>query len=257
MIAEAYDTERIRVSWSPLPLRRRNGIILQYSVLYRPISPPDSSHVFNVSNGTEVLLLLPLGAGISYSFRVSAETIAGRGPFSERVIQQTYHLPPAFNSDPPKTVSGLDATTNTIPLELPSVDFNQIRYKSCLITVIIRGAALIYFLTYSHFWVIAMRLDNSQVQPLENMTDQFLDNTSFTTYSSYIPTNTPYIVAEMSTDIYLRAKRFFVLGNENGTRALNDFPKLYRNGPLLPGSTYTVFVRGFVHSIPPESAQVC
>lgn len=102
-----------------------------------------------------------------------------------------------------------------------------------------------------------MRLDNSQVQPLKNITDQFHDNTSFATYSSYIPTNTPYIVAEMSTDIYLQAKRFFVLGDENSTQALNNFPKLYRNGPLQPGSIYTVFVRGFVHSIPPQSAQVC
>lgn len=123
--------------------------------------------------------------------------------------------------------------------------------------MIIKGALLIYFLTYSHFWVIAMRLDNNQVQPLKNITDQFQDNTSFATYSRYIPINTPYIVAEMSKDIYLQAIRFFVLGDENSTQVLNDFPNLYRNGPLLPGSIYTVFVRGFVHSIPPKSAQVC
>lgn len=126
--AEAYDTYRIRVSWSPLPLLLRNGIILQYSVLYRPMSPPDRSYIFNVSNKTEALLLMPLDPGVSYNIRVSAETIAGRGPFSKGVIQQTYNLPPVFNSDPPKTLSGFDASANTIPLELPSVDFNQIRY---------------------------------------------------------------------------------------------------------------------------------
>lgn len=127
--AEAYDTDRIRVSWSPLPPHLRNGIILQYSVLYHPISLPDRSYVFNVSNKTEALLLMPLDPGVNYSISVSAETSVGRGPFSEEVIQQTYNLPPAFNSDPPKTISGFDASTNTIPLELPSVDFNRIRYR--------------------------------------------------------------------------------------------------------------------------------
>lgn len=128
MIAEAHDTERIRLSWSPLPTYLRNGIIQQYLILYHPVSQPTNSYVFNVSTGTEVLLLMPLGAGVSYNISVSAVTIAGRGPFSKGVVQQTYSLPPVFNSDPPKTISGFDASKSTIPLELPSADFNQMRY---------------------------------------------------------------------------------------------------------------------------------
>ena len=40
----------------------------------------------------------------------------------------------------------------------------------------------------------------------------------------------------------------FVLGAEDNS--LNDFPELYRNGPLQPNTEYTAFVWGFVPSVP-------
>ena len=66
------------------------------------------------------------------------------------------------------------------------------------------------------------------------------------------PANTPYIVAEMSADTYQKYRELFVIGDESETRELNDFPELYHNLPLLPGSTYTAFVRGFAPFIPPS-----
>ena len=102
---------------------------------------------------------------------------------------------------------------------------------------------------YSHFWVVVVRMEEKESQ-------QQRISQNISTYSSDIPVNIPYIVAEMSADTYLQSRRFFVLGDENGTRQLNDFPKLYRNGPLLAGSLYTLFVRAFVHPIPPQSSSV-
>ena len=66
------------------------------------------------------------------------------------------------------------------------------------------------------------------------------------------PANTPYIVAEMSADTYRKYRELFVIGDESETRELNDFPELYHNLPLLPGSRYTAFVRGFAPFIPPS-----
>ena len=104
-----------------------------------------------------------------------------------------------------------------------------------------------------------MRLDNSQTPPpylSENPIRQFPDNNSFARSSSNAPVNVPYIVAEMSAAIYIQNRRFLILGNDDGSRPLNDFPDLYRNGLLMPGSTYTAFVWGFTPSIPPQSSQV-
>ena len=67
--------------------------------------------------------------------------------------------------------------------------------------------------------------------------------------------NTPYVVAEMSADSYRENHKLFIVGDESKTRELNDFPDLYRNFPLLAGSVYTVFVRGFPPSIPPSKVQ--
>ena len=75
------------------------------------------------------------------------------------------------------------------------------------------------------------------------------NDTQFTNYSSSVPAGTPYIVAEISSNNY-DPSMTFVLGDEEGTMRINDFPDLYRNGPLQQGSTYTAFVRAFAVSVP-------
>ena len=110
----------------------------------------------------------------------------------------------------------------------------------------------------SHFWVVVVRLQGRK--PPAYLTDspifRFPDNTSFTTYSSRLPADSPYIVTEMSADTYLHSRRFFVLGDEASSWPLNDFPSLYRNGPLDGRSSYTAFVWAFVDFIPPQSTGV-
>ena len=103
-----------------------------------------------------------------------------------------------------------------------------------------------------------MQLDNSETPPYlsENPIHQFPDNSSFDRFSSDTPANVPYIVAEMSAATYLQNRYSLILGDEDVSRTLNDFPDLYRNGPLMPGSRYTAFVWGFPPSIPPQSPKV-
>ena len=70
------------------------------------------------------------------------------------------------------------------------------------------------------------------------------NNSVFTNYSSSVPANTPYVAAEIRSANY-QPSMTFVLGDEEGTMSINDFPDLYRNGPLQQGSAYTAFVRAF------------
>ena len=126
-MAEAKDTDKIRLSWSPPAPGLTNGVIRSYSIIYHPTADPTQLSILNNLPGTEADLDLPMGPGVSYRIRVAAFTIA-RGPFSEGVIQMTYPLPPSFSSGPPIIVPGVEETKNTIALQLPFVNTTQFRY---------------------------------------------------------------------------------------------------------------------------------
>ena len=111
----------------------------------------------------------------------------------------------------------------------------------------------------SHFWVIVLLLSDAASQSLLTMSPSqaFPDNDTFQSYSASPQPNTPYVVSEMSAGSYQSlASGVFYLGDENRTRAGNDFPELYRNGPLVAGRRYSVFVWAFVHSIPSQSSSL-
>lgn len=113
--------------------------------------------------------------------------------------------------------------------------------------------ALLCHYSYSHFWVVVIRIDEgvtSQVQITQDMTVPPVSA------STDPPANTPYVVAEMSAATYQNNRELFIIGDEGLTRDLNDFPQLYHNLPLLPGSSYTVFVRGFAPFIPPSRVRM-
>ena len=147
IVVEAVDTQSVKISWSPPPTHLQNGIIRNHLILYHPVASPD--RVSEVASGvSEALLSMPPGPGVSYNFTVAAVTVA-RGPFSEGVIQQTYPLAPAFPRDPPRTVSGFNATRTTISIQLPSVNITQFRYTSysCLfLTCVICISICVYCL---------------------------------------------------------------------------------------------------------------
>ncbi len=105
-------------------------------------------------------------------------------------------------------------------------------------------------LSCSHYWVVVIRLDDaSTFDESGDPSSVYPDNNSFTNYSANIPPLRPYIAAEIRSDNYAPLTDF-TLGDDTGTRGINDFPDRYRNGPLEQGSTYTAFVRAFSRIVP-------
>ena len=96
--------------------------------------------------------------------------------------------------------------------------------------------------------MIVFKLGSTSIENI-NPKDLFQDNSTFTNYSSDVPLDRPYIVAEISTNNYSQGMTF-LLGDEARTRSINDFPDLYRNGPLEPETSYVAFVWGFSASVP-------
>ena len=171
-------------------------------------------------------------AGVTYIITVAANTVVGPGPPSIETRQQTIMQPLNISTGNQSiTAATNDITETTIPIVLPSIP----------------GATSTSF---SHFWVIAMKVDNAFADIIQlDGTVQFRDNSSFTTYSDDIPLNTPYIVAEIAaSNLTLSSNTNFILGNEGATAGLNDQP-MYRNGPLTQGTQYTAFLWGFPPSV--------
>ena len=166
-------------------------------------------------------------AGKLYIITIVASTMIGPGPPSMSTMQKTIMQPISISTgDQSITVNTNAITQNTIPIILPSIP----------------GAS------FSHFWVIAMKVDNAFAGDIrQNNTVRFSNNNTFTMYSDNIPLNTPYIVAEISA-LNISDITTFVLGDERGTERFND-ELMYRNGPLTQGTQYTAFLWGFPPSV--------
>ena len=206
----------------------QNGIILNYTVQLQVLSGSGSGIIVTVG-GLFVTLTATNGieAGVVYNVSIAANTRVGRGPFSTGLTQGTIQEPLVIPTDRPITVDQGRITDTTLLITLPSIP----------------GAGPDSF---SHFWVIAMKPD-IDFSLDRSPTDTFPDNSSFSLYSDDLPLNTPYIVAEIDAS-RVTGPTNFLLGNETATATLNDVGG-YRNGPLTPGTPYTVFMWGFPPSV--------
>ena len=278
VVAVAVDTSSIHLSWAAPPPDTWNGVITHYIISYYSLTNLSSS-VNRTTNETEALLD-DLDPDTTYQFTVAAETVS-LGPSSAPVVQRTYPLPPPLDSVPLTLPMIPMVSMTTIPVLLPPVNsslFRYTHYHRCVVGVIATHHC-------SHFWVIVVKLSDPEAPFLmEAPTQMFPDNSSFGSYSTgfsrtttfvclsfsvlthslvhYINTelaeDTPYIASEISSSGYsVLSSRVFVVGDENKTRNVNDFPELYRNGPLLQLTNYSVFVWGFLPAIPPSSVSVC
>ena len=183
-----------------------------------------------------------ISPGTTYLIRVAAATTVGLGPFSGNLRQMTMGGEISTPPDAP-------VTATTITINLPSFNVQEFRYAVHSLCNKVVYLPLLPPLhthththtqhTHSHFWVVALITDPS-IDTAQQPTALFMDNSSFTTYSSSVSQGTPYIVAEISSMNYLTT---FVLGADS---SLNDFPELYRNGPLQPNTEYTAFVWAYV-----------
>ena len=211
-------------------------MITNYMVIFQ--SRDNASNVTVHERATTLNAGDGISAGRTYNITVLASTRVGQGPQSSPVMQETIVEPPNIVSDAgaePITaiMNMISQTTIPITLDLQSIPSGS----------------------FSHFWVIAMKVDASYAASIQrNGTVRFpngsviSDNSSFILYSDNIPNNTPYIVAEVSASRLMPSFNF-ILGDETATRNLNEYPT-YRNGPLTEGTQYTVFLWGFPASVP-------
>ena len=84
----------IKVTWSPVKVEDRNGIIKGYKVIYRALPNGDNVTKFrNISMenqaGEQTLKLEGLNEFTNYSIRVLAFTAVGDGPLSVAQFKQT------------------------------------------------------------------------------------------------------------------------------------------------------------------------
>ena len=223
--------QQIDLSWTEVDPELQNGNITNYTIRFFVMDQNGNGNfqyktVINLS--TALTADNGIEAGVTYNIAVAGNTRIGRGPFGDSILQPTLSLPP-MPIVPTVNMNGI--TTTTIPVTLPSISGS--------------GPD-----TFSHFWVIAMKYDGT-VSLDDGPLGLFSNNNTFTLYvEDALPFNRPYIVAEIdATRISFSEPISFRLGSEETTASLNDVLK-YRNGPLTPGTEYTVFLWGFPPSVP-------
>ena len=94
VMATVESSRSINVSWSPVRLEDRNGIIQGYKVIYRAL--PNGNNETEIVNATindqdkgQTLTLEKLNEYTNYSIRVLAFTLIGDGPLSVADVKQT------------------------------------------------------------------------------------------------------------------------------------------------------------------------
>ena len=127
-----------------------------------------------------------------------------------------------------------------------------------LINIVIQLSSLchklFYMYTYSHVWVIAVRLSSEDSFLLsEDLSERYPNQSSFESYAS-AEDDEPYIVAEISEQVYPMT---FALGDNSSTFNISDFPNIYINGLLTEGKLYSVSVRFFSSSSTVSYSLIC
>ena len=87
-------SKSINVSWSPVSVQERNGIIKGYKVIYKALpNGKDKTKIVNVTindqDKRQILTIGELNEFTNYSIRVLAFTAVGDGPLSVAEIKQT------------------------------------------------------------------------------------------------------------------------------------------------------------------------
>ena len=88
----SYNTSStsVNVTWQPIPLDHRNGILLGYHVRYRRHDKAnDTISLVTVNNSSLHAELDGLGKYKKYAIQVAGSTVAGLGNFSEPVFVRT------------------------------------------------------------------------------------------------------------------------------------------------------------------------
>ena len=79
----------IRLHWDLVVQQNRNGIIRKYAVQYKIKDSPSAWQEIVVGSDSLTMHVLKLEYYTFYQFRIAAETLVGRGPFSGVIFIRT------------------------------------------------------------------------------------------------------------------------------------------------------------------------
>uniref|UniRef100_A0A4W5R0K5 protein-tyrosine-phosphatase n=1 Tax=Hucho hucho TaxID=62062 RepID=A0A4W5R0K5_9TELE len=92
IVAEGGTTTTIQVSWNPLLLAERNGVIVKYALQYKDINSPRSPSELFITAPESTVTLDSLKADTTYDIKMCAFTSKGSGPYSPSVQFRTQPL---------------------------------------------------------------------------------------------------------------------------------------------------------------------
>uniref|UniRef100_A0A674F2R6 Receptor-type tyrosine-protein phosphatase S n=1 Tax=Salmo trutta TaxID=8032 RepID=A0A674F2R6_SALTR len=96
IVAEGGTTTTIQVSWNPLLLAERNGVIVKYALQYKDINSPRSPSELFIIALESTVTLDSLKADTTYDIKMCAFTSKGSGPYSPSVQFRTQPLDQVF-----------------------------------------------------------------------------------------------------------------------------------------------------------------
>ncbi|CAB4022221.1 Receptor-type tyrosine- phosphatase delta, partial [Paramuricea clavata] len=209
----ADSSSLLSVTWEPPKKDKRNGIIVSYTVC---ISHEESKPCFReYATKNKMIVIDNLFASTKYYVRVLASTKVGRGSYSESKGKFT-------NGNQPEVSTNGTAYTLTFSLEIPSRNF-------------------------THFYVVALELKDGQ----ESQSPASYRNNELVTYTEAEKSTDPkpYIAAILTS----KDENMFILGDGGNTsnptsRRRRSTSSDYYNGPLEPGTSYSIFQRIFIHN---------
>ncbi|XP_057200320.1 receptor-type tyrosine-protein phosphatase S isoform X15 [Triplophysa rosa] len=89
IVAESSTTTTIQVSWQPVVLAERNGVIVKYALQYKDINSPRSPSELFITAPESTVVLDGLKADTTYDIKMCAFTSKGAGPYSPSVQFRT------------------------------------------------------------------------------------------------------------------------------------------------------------------------
>ncbi|XP_031688255.1 receptor-type tyrosine-protein phosphatase S isoform X29 [Oncorhynchus kisutch] len=96
IVADGGTTTTIQVSWNPLLLAERNGVIVKYALQYKDINSPRSPSELFITAPESTITLASLKADTTYDIKMCAFTSKGSGPYSPSVQFRTQPLDQVF-----------------------------------------------------------------------------------------------------------------------------------------------------------------
>ncbi|XP_057200219.1 receptor-type tyrosine-protein phosphatase S isoform X2 [Triplophysa rosa] len=96
IVAESSTTTTIQVSWQPVVLAERNGVIVKYALQYKDINSPRSPSELFITAPESTVVLDGLKADTTYDIKMCAFTSKGAGPYSPSVQFRTQPVNQVF-----------------------------------------------------------------------------------------------------------------------------------------------------------------